>query len=100
MRLIVAVQPPVTPDAFGEGPSDAELDAIEHEMPLIAAEVELLDVQIALLDRPVTPMDERRVRRARRKVLDARRKVANQGAAVREGRPHDPHRHGEASRAP
>ncbi|MFD3578023.1 DUF6284 family protein [Streptomyces sp. NPDC058644] len=85
MKLIVAVHSPVTADLAGEGPSDAELDAIEHEMPLITAEVELLDIQIALMDRPVTALDTRRLRRAANKVLAARCEVANQDAVVREG---------------
>ncbi|WP_125263129.1 DUF6284 family protein [Streptomyces alboflavus] len=85
MKLIVAVHKPVTAEPAGEGPSDAELDAIEREMPLIRAEVELLDVRIALLDRPASALDERRLRRAANKVLAARREVANQSAAAREG---------------
>ena len=32
-------------------PTDAELDAIDAEMPLIRAEVEELDVRISLMDR-------------------------------------------------
>ncbi|MCX4665580.1 DUF6284 family protein [Streptomyces sp. NBC_01381] len=77
MKHIGTVQALVT----DRGPTAAELDAIEGEMPLITAEVELLDVQISLLDRPVTELDARRVRRARRKALAIRRTLANRGAA-------------------
>ncbi|MDF2270688.1 DUF6284 family protein [Streptomyces coacervatus] len=67
------------------GPSAAELDAIEHEMPLILAEVEELDVQISLLDRTPTEMDQRRLRRARNKVLATRRTLTNQAGAASPG---------------
>ncbi|MFJ2608153.1 DUF6284 family protein [Streptomyces sp. NPDC087425] len=59
------------------GPSAAELDAIDIEMPLIRAEVEFLDVQISLLDRPVSELDARRLRRARTKMLAERLVLAN-----------------------
>ncbi|MGK5543791.1 DUF6284 family protein [Streptomyces sp. URMC 127] len=61
-------------------PTDAELDAIEQEMPLILAEVELLDAQIAVLDRPLSGVDVQRLRRAFRRVLAARRLLANRAA--------------------
>lgn len=51
-------------------PTDADLNAIEREMPLIQAEVALLDVEVALLDRPLTGVDVKRLRRAERRVLD------------------------------
>ncbi|MFE7583109.1 DUF6284 family protein [Streptomyces gardneri] len=70
--------------AFDGEPSDAELDAIEREMPLIVAEVDLLDVEIALLDRPVTELDAQRLRRRRRRVLTLRRDLTNR-AAVQSG---------------
>ncbi|MER5183564.1 DUF6284 family protein [Streptomyces sp. NPDC002896] len=85
MKLIVPAQKPVTTDPAGEGPSDAELDAIERESPLIMAEVELLDVQISLLDRPATELGARRLRRARRKVLNVRRELTNQTTATVSG---------------
>ncbi|MFD4631710.1 DUF6284 family protein [Streptomyces sp. NPDC058284] len=85
MDYIVTVQQAVTAFAPFMEPTDAELDAIEHEAPLIAAELDLLDVQIALLDRPVSPLDERRLRRAANKVLAARTVIANYGDSVREG---------------
>jgi len=56
-----------------EGPTRAELAAIEAEWPLIEAELALLDAQIAALsatDGP-SPLDWRRVRRAQRRVLGA-----------------------------
>ena len=65
-------------------PTDAELDAIDAEMPLIRAEVEELDVRISLMDRPVTELDARRLRRAGRKVLAARRELANRACPVSE----------------
>ncbi|MET7927878.1 DUF6284 family protein [Streptomyces sp. NPDC005349] len=85
MKHIVTVQDAVTAFAPFVEPTDAELDAIEHEAPLMDAELELLDVQIALLDRPVSALDERRLRRAANKVLAARCEVANRGSEVREG---------------
>ena len=56
MNHIVTVQDAVTAFADFMEPTDAELDAIELEAPLIDAELELLDVQIALLDRPMTAL--------------------------------------------
>ncbi|MCC9740396.1 DUF6284 family protein [Streptomyces sp. MNU89] len=82
MKHIGAVQAVVTADEFDREPTDAELDAIAYETPLIVAEVELLDVQISLLDRPATEWDTRRLRRASRKVLAARRELTNRGATV------------------
>ncbi|MEU9701956.1 DUF6284 family protein [Streptomyces sp. NPDC047981] len=83
MKSIAALQAVVTATPFDGEPSDAELDAIEQEMPLILAEVELLDARIAVLDRtPVTLDDARRIRRAHRRVLAARTALANQAAAV------------------
>ncbi|MEU4953928.1 DUF6284 family protein [Streptomyces lavendulae] len=81
MESIAALQNRVTPWSDGLEPSDAELDAIETEMPLVLAEVELLDALIALLDRPASEFDARRIRRARNRVLAARTSLANQAAA-------------------
>ncbi|WP_411069387.1 DUF6284 family protein [Streptomyces sp. cmx-4-25] len=67
--------------AFDGEPSDAELDAIEREMPLVLAERDLLDVEIALLDKPVTELDAQRLRRRRRRVLAACRDLTNRTAA-------------------
>ncbi|MFD4650030.1 DUF6284 family protein [Streptomyces sp. NPDC058441] len=82
MSNIAALQAAVTADEFDREPTAAELDAIEHEMPVILARVELLDAQIVTLDRPATELDQRRIRRARRKVLAARRALTNQAAAA------------------
>ncbi|MFH8564992.1 DUF6284 family protein [Streptomyces sp. NPDC017988] len=80
MKHIVALQAAVTADDIEGGPTPAELDAIEREMPLIQAGIELLDAQIITLDRIPSELDERRIRRARRKVLAARRALANTAA--------------------
>ncbi|MDN3296446.1 DUF6284 family protein [Streptomyces ficellus] len=82
MKHIGALQAVVTALASDGEPSDVELDAIEHEMPLILAEVELLDAQIMTLDRPVSELDERRIRRARNRVLAARRDLTNKATTV------------------
>lgn len=63
-------------------PTDAELDAVELEMPAILADVDLLDAQITAMDRPANELDARRIRRARNRVLAARRELSNQTAAV------------------
>ncbi|WP_254647650.1 DUF6284 family protein [Streptomyces sp. GbtcB6] len=60
-----------------DGPTAAELDAIEREMPLITAEVELLDVEISLMDRTPTEVDHKRLRRAQHKVLNERTALVN-----------------------
>ncbi|MCX3285651.1 DUF6284 family protein [Streptomyces sp. NEAU-H22] len=82
MDHIVTVQDAVT--AFGDfmEPTDAELDAIEQEMPVILADVDLLDAQIVTLDRIPTELDNRRLRRARRRALAARIALANRTAAA------------------
>ncbi|MFJ7105006.1 MULTISPECIES: DUF6284 family protein [Streptomyces] len=78
MSHIVTVQDAVT--AFGDfmEPTDAELDAIEQEMPVILADVDLLDAYITTLDRTPTELDNRRIRRARRRALVARLALLNQ----------------------
>ncbi|MFF4145612.1 DUF6284 family protein [Streptomyces sp. NPDC001698] len=81
MDHIVTVQEVVTAFAGWLEPTEAELDAIERELPLIAAEMEELDVRIALLDRTPTEMDQRRVRRAHHKVLAERAALANRVAS-------------------
>ncbi|MFD8517656.1 DUF6284 family protein [Streptomyces antimycoticus] len=80
MKSIGALHAVVAADLSDREPTDAELDAIAYETPLIEAEVELLDVRISLLDRPVSELDERRIRRARRRVLTARRELTNRTA--------------------
>ncbi|MER6474456.1 DUF6284 family protein [Streptomyces collinus] len=82
MEHIVTVQDAVT--AFGDfmEPTDAELDAIEQEMPAILAAVDLLDAQIVTLDRVPSELDAQRIRRARRRLLAARRELVNRTAAA------------------
>ncbi|MFI8198870.1 DUF6284 family protein [Streptomyces sp. NPDC085942] len=83
MKSIAALQAAVTAAAPFDGePSDAELDAIEVESPLILAEVALLDAQIMTIDCTPNELDQQRVRRARRRVLAARRDLANRAFAV------------------
>ncbi|MFD3498597.1 DUF6284 family protein [Streptomyces sp. NPDC058678] len=77
MSPIVTVQDAVTAFADFMEPTDAELDAIDLEMPLILADVDLLDAQIVTLDHAPNEVDARRIRRARRKVLAERRALVN-----------------------
>lgn len=58
-----------------DGPTDAELAAIEAEWPRIEAELELLDAQIVALvtKDETTALAWRRLRRAERRVLTVRR---------------------------
>jgi hypothetical protein len=72
MSNIVPDQEAVTASEFDGEPTDAELAAIDLEMPVILAEVELLDVQISPLDRPLNPIDWRRLRRAENRLLAER----------------------------
>ncbi|MES5819059.1 DUF6284 family protein [Streptomyces sp. RG80] len=78
MSTIVTVQDAVTDFADYVEPTNAELDAIEREMPVILADVDLIDAQIITLDRTPTEVDTQRIRRARRRLLAARRALANQ----------------------
>lgn len=80
MNHIVTVQDAVTAFADFMEPTDAELDAIEQEMPVILADVDLLDAQIITLDRTPTELDARRIRRARRRALAARVALLNSTA--------------------
>lgn len=82
MNHIVTVQDAVTAFADFMEPTDAELDAIEQEMPVILAGVELVDAQIIALDHVPNEVDARRIRRARRRVLAARRELANRSAGA------------------
>ncbi|MFD7405196.1 DUF6284 family protein [Streptomyces sp. NPDC059866] len=77
MSHIVTVQDAVTAFADWIEPTDAELDAIEQEMPAILADVDLLDAHIITLDRTPTELDARRLRRAHCRVLAERRTLAN-----------------------
>ncbi|MCI3240195.1 MULTISPECIES: DUF6284 family protein [Streptomyces] len=81
MSPIVTVQEAVTAFADWIEPTDAELDAIEQELPAILADVDLLDAQIITLDRAPNELDARRIRRAHRRVLAERRTLANRTAA-------------------
>ncbi|MFF9626636.1 DUF6284 family protein [Streptomyces griseosporeus] len=82
MDHIVTVQDAVTAFADFMEPTDAELDAIEQEMPVILADVELLDAYIVTLDRTPTELDARRIRRARRRALAARAALVNRAASA------------------
>lgn len=82
MDHIVTVQEAVTAFADFVEPTNAELDAIEQEMPLILARVDLLDAQIITLDRAPTELDTRRIRRARRRVLVEGLALVNRAAGV------------------
>ncbi|MFB7247898.1 DUF6284 family protein [Streptomyces populi] len=77
MSHIVTVQEAVTAFADFMEPTNAELDAIELEMPAILADVDLIDAQIIALDHTPNEVDARRIRRARNRVLVARRDLAN-----------------------
>ncbi|MFI9808528.1 DUF6284 family protein [Streptomyces sp. NPDC052301] len=80
MDHIVTVQDTVTAfEPFME-PTDAELQGIEQEMPVILADVDLLDAHIVTLDRTPTEVDERRIRRAHRRALTARVALVNRAA--------------------
>ncbi|MGW9383028.1 DUF6284 family protein [Streptomyces globisporus] len=78
----IALQAVVTAVPFDGEPSNAELDAIETESPLILADVALLDAQIMTIDRTPTELDQQRIRRAHRRVLAARRNLANRAATL------------------
>ncbi|MEV5398257.1 DUF6284 family protein [Streptomyces cellulosae] len=82
MNPIVTVQDAVT--AFGDfmEPTNAELDSIERELPVILADVDLLDAYITTLDRTPTELDNRRIRRARRRALAARLALLNRSAGA------------------
>ncbi|MCW1094568.1 DUF6284 family protein [Streptomyces sp. RS2] len=82
MDHIVTVQDAVTAFADFMEPTDAELDAIEQEMPVILADVDLLDAHIVTLERTPTEVDERRIRRARRRALAARVALVNRTAGA------------------
>ncbi|MDH6214639.1 DUF6284 family protein [Streptomyces pseudovenezuelae] len=85
MNHIVTVQDAVTAFQPWMEPTDAELDAIEQEMPIILADVDLLDAHIMTLDRIPTELDNRRIRRARRKALAARVALLNRADASTTG---------------
>lgn len=77
MSHIVTVQEAVTAFAPWMEPTDAELAAIELEMPAILADVDLVDAEIAALESRPAELGTRRTRRARRKALATRVVLAN-----------------------
>ncbi|WP_121703305.1 DUF6284 family protein [Streptomyces sp. E5N298] len=77
MNPIVTVQEAVTAFADWMEPTDAELDAIELEMPAILADVDMIDAEIAALETRPAELGARRTRRARRKALATRVALAN-----------------------
>ena len=77
MEHIVTVQEAVTAFAPWMEPTDAELKAIELEMPAILADVDRVDAEIAALETRPAELDARRTRRARRKALATRVVLAN-----------------------
>ncbi|MFJ9807124.1 DUF6284 family protein [Streptomyces sp. NPDC101158] len=85
MKSIAALQAVVTAVPFDGEPSDAELDTIEQELPLILAEVDLLDAQIMTIDRPANELDHQRIRRARNRVMAARRDLTNRANLAQAG---------------
>ncbi|MFF5254866.1 DUF6284 family protein [Streptomyces leeuwenhoekii] len=85
MNHIVTVQNAVTAFADFMEPTDAELEAIEREMPLVLAQVDLLDAQIVCLDRVPNELDTRRIRRALGRVLAARAALANRTDTLQSG---------------
>lgn len=85
MSHIVTLQEAVIAFAPWLEPTDAELDAIEREMPLIVADIELLDAQIVALDRAPNELDARRLRRAENRLLAARQTFANRAAVKAPG---------------
>ncbi|MFF3451231.1 DUF6284 family protein [Streptomyces sp. NPDC002667] len=81
----ITVQDAITAFADWMEPTDAELSAIEAEMPLILADVDLVDAQITAMDHTPNDVDARRVRRALARVLAERAKLTNCTAAVPAG---------------
>ncbi|MEU4010262.1 DUF6284 family protein [Streptomyces pseudogriseolus] len=82
MNHVVTLQDAVTAFADFMEPTNAELDAIDREMPVILADVDLLDAYIVTLDRTPTELGNRRLRRARRRALAARVAAANPTTAA------------------
>ncbi|MCB5169320.1 DUF6284 family protein, partial [Streptomyces bambusae] len=68
MNPIAALQSGVTHLPVDMEPSDAELDTIKEEAPLIEAELDLLGLEIAVLDRVPSELDAQRIRRAQNRV--------------------------------
>ncbi|MFI1764537.1 DUF6284 family protein [Streptomyces sp. NPDC020800] len=78
----ITVRDAITAFADWMEPTDAELSAIEAEMPLILADVALADAQITAMDHAPNDVDARRVRRALARVLAERAKLANRTAGA------------------
>ncbi|MFF4972699.1 DUF6284 family protein [Streptomyces sp. NPDC001083] len=81
----ITVLDAVTAFADWNEPTDAELSAIEAEMPLILADVDLIDAQITAMDHAPNDVDARRVRRALARVLAEYRVLANHTAGAAGG---------------
>ncbi|MFG3168377.1 DUF6284 family protein [Streptomyces sp. NPDC048200] len=81
----ITVLDAVTAFADWMEPTDAELSAIESELPLILADVDLVDAQITAMDHAPNDVDARRVRRALARMLAERAKLTNRTAAVPAG---------------
>ena len=71
-----------------DGPTAADLAAIEAEWPLIAAELDLLDAEVAVITagRSATPLDWRRVRRAEHRIIAVTRELTTPRAARTAGK--------------
>ncbi|MFJ6726026.1 DUF6284 family protein [Streptomyces sp. NPDC091281] len=80
MRKITVLDA-VTAFADWMEPTDAELDAIEAEMPAILADVEALDDRLTLLEAKPSELDQRRVRRGQNRTLAERTTAANRAGA-------------------
>ncbi|MGC4981610.1 DUF6284 family protein [Streptomyces sp. DT193] len=78
----ITVLDAVTAFADWMEPTNAELSAIESEMPLILADVALVDAQITAMDHAPNDVDARRVRRALARVLAERAKLTNRTAGT------------------
>jgi hypothetical protein len=68
-----------------DGPTAAELDAIDGEWPLIAAELDVLDAEITIINAAdhggPSPLDWRRLRRAEARVTRVAAELAARPAA-------------------
>ncbi|MFJ5267106.1 DUF6284 family protein [Streptomyces sp. NPDC088358] len=78
----ITVQEAITAFADWMEPTDAELSAIETEMPVILADVALVDAQITAMGHAPNDFDARRVRRALARVLAERAKLTNRTAGT------------------
>jgi hypothetical protein len=70
-----------------DGPTSADLDAIEGEWPLIAAELDVLDAEITIINAAdhggPSPLDWRRLRRAEARVTRVAAELAARPAVLR-----------------